>query len=145
MTTPLLRSLAHKAMSQTRSPWMNCQPDSRHLFRDGLAFNAQNPPGPSFNYVAVLGIALPLDEVIKQADAFFAGKEGGYGVLVEGEIGHTLETELRAGGWKVFEDEPALVIPDLQVDVLQKAQKIPKELTIRPVEDQSTLDDYHET
>jgi ribosomal protein S18 acetylase RimI-like enzyme len=145
MTTPLLRRLAHKAMSQTRSPWTRCHPDSRHLFRNGVAFNAQNPPGPSFNYVAVLGVTLPLDEVVKQADAFFAGKEGGYGVLVEGDIGHPLEIELRERGWKVFEDEPALVIPELRLDALEKANHTPQELDIRRVEDQSSLDEFDET
>ena len=65
MTTPLLRQLAHKAMAQTPSPWHRHQPQARHLFQDGLAFNAVNPPGPSFNYVAVLGITKTLDEVVE--------------------------------------------------------------------------------
>jgi ribosomal protein S18 acetylase RimI-like enzyme len=145
MTTPLLRQLAHKAMAQTPSPWHRHQPQARHLFQGGLAFNAVDPPGPSFNYVAVLGITRPLDEVVSQADAFFDGKPGGYGVLVEGDIGHPLEEELRRRGWKVFEDEPALVIPDLSPQTLESAQHIPSDLTICLVENETTLRDYDET
>src|SRR5258708_13677837 len=139
MTTPLLRRLAHKALSQTRSPETRGHPDSRHLFRNGIAFNAQNPPGPSFNYVAVLGVTLPLDEVIKQADAFFAGKEGGYGILVEGDIGHPLETELRAGGLKEFHDQPTLIITNLRPDAVQKPHLHPAQLTLAPRPPQTHL------
>jgi hypothetical protein len=132
-------------MAQTRSPWNRHQPQARHLFQDGLAFNATDPAGPSFNYVAVLGISMPLDEVVKRADAFFAGKDGGYGVLVEGDIGSPLEAELRQRGWRVFEDEPALVIPGLSPQALESAQQVPTELTIRLVQDETTLHDYEET
>jgi ribosomal protein S18 acetylase RimI-like enzyme len=145
MTTALLRQVAHKAMAQTRSPWTRCQPQARHLFQDGIAFNAMDPQGPSFNFVAVLGVTMPLDEVVSRADAFFAGKPGGYGVLVEGDIGHPLEEELRRRGWKVFEDEPALVIPALSRQTLESAQHVPADLTIRLVQDEATLRDYDET
>src|SRR5258708_37023095 len=109
MTTPLLRRLAHKAMSQTRSPWTRCHPDSRHLFRNGIAFNAQNPPGPSFNYVAVLAVTVPLAEAVKQADAFFAAKERRYGEPVQVESVDPLQTDLREGGSKVVDDRAAVV------------------------------------
>src|SRR5581483_1089084 len=57
--------------------------------------------------------ARALDELLPVARDFFADCDKGWGVLVEGDAGHPMEAELRERGWKVDEDEPAFVMPDI--------------------------------
>jgi GNAT superfamily N-acetyltransferase len=85
-------------------------------------------PGPGFNFAAVLRADAPtLDELLPVGREFFAGREKGWGVLVEGDAGHPMEAELHTCGWAVDEDEPAFVLPDLAT---VSARAIP-ELSIR--------------
>jgi GNAT superfamily N-acetyltransferase len=69
--------------------------------------------GPALNKVAAVGPAPPLARILELADNFFGPDAGGFGIVVEGDVGHSVEAELRAAGWKVFEDEPALVLPSI--------------------------------
>lgn len=139
MTPDELRYSAHQAMSLLPSPWLRYH-NGRHAVRDGVGLNAQDPPGPSFNYAAVLGVDRSLDHVVRLADEFFAGREGSYGILVEGDAGCSLEAELRSRGWAVFEDEPALVRPTLS-DIAPDSGTHP-ELMIRMVSGESELSDF---
>jgi GNAT superfamily N-acetyltransferase len=106
-----LRQIAHDVLARTFPPWLRHQKRGRFALTEGVALRATDMAGPSFNFAAVLGPAPPLGRVLEIADAFFAGREGDYGVLVEGDAGHPAEAELKARGWVVFEDEPALVLP----------------------------------
>ncbi len=108
-----LRRIAHRAMAQAPSPLLRYQRRGRHLERDGVAFTTQDYAGPGFNFAAVLGPAPPLDHILDVARDFFAGCEGGYGILVEADAGHPVEAELKTRGWPIAEDEPALVLPFL--------------------------------
>jgi ribosomal protein S18 acetylase RimI-like enzyme len=87
--------------------------------------------------VAVLGPAPPLGRVLEMADEYFAGVPGAYGVLVEADAGHPAEGELRAHGWRVVEDEPALVLP-----ALPPIPPGPPGLEVRRVADEATRRDF---
>src|SRR5262245_5093142 len=105
-----LRAVVHHAMALAPLPTMRYQKNARHMVRDGVAYRRQDFPDPGFNFAAVLGPAPPLDRIVEVAEDFFAGLGGAYGILVEGDAGHPLESELRAAGWRIAEDEPALVL-----------------------------------
>src|SRR5438132_1415237 len=109
MTPSDLRPIAHEALALAAMPLLKHQSAGRHRRRGGVAFTAMNIPGPGHNFVAVLGPAPPLADLLAEADDFFPGGRGSYGVLVEGGAGHPAEAELRRPGWSVAEDEPALV------------------------------------
>jgi GNAT superfamily N-acetyltransferase len=144
MTHDDRRALAHQALALSSSPWLR-HVRGRHLVQHGIAFNSQEPQGPSFNYAAVLIVKPPLDRVLALADAFFAGREGGYGVLVEGDVGHPLEAELRARGWKVFEDEPALILPAIPPRDELLALSGRADLSIQIVSDEARMQDWRQT
>lgn len=141
MSDDLLRRLAHEAMSLAPSPWLRYH-KGRHVIQDGIALHLQEPGGPSFNYAAVLTVTPTLARVQALADAFFAGHKGGYGILVEGDAGHPLEAELRERGWVVFEDEPALVMPNLVMPNVQLAEELKDRLQIFLVADEAGLADF---
>ncbi len=111
MTSKDLRQLAHDALARTPPPWLRYQKQGRFALQEGIALRATDMPGPSFNFAAVLGPPQPLDRILTIANAFFTDQAGGYGILVEGDSGHPTEDELKARGWVIFEDEPALVLP----------------------------------
>jgi hypothetical protein len=69
--------------------------------------------GPALNKVAVVAPSPPLPRVLELAEGFFGGESGGFGVVLEADAGHPVEDELRAAGWEVFEDEPALLLPSV--------------------------------
>jgi ribosomal protein S18 acetylase RimI-like enzyme len=71
-----------------------------------------------------------LARVVELADGFFGPESGGYGIVVEADAGHPIEAELRAAGWKVFEDEPALVFPSIPA-----APPLPAGLEVKRVRD----------
>jgi len=106
-----LRAIAHRAMALGPFPWLRHCLDGRHEVKEGIAFTAQDMPGPGFNFAAVVGPAPPPERVFALAAAFFAGRAGGYGILVEADAGHPVEAAMQARGWTVAEDEPALVLP----------------------------------
>jgi GNAT superfamily N-acetyltransferase len=104
------------------------QKNGRYALREGVALTDCGMPVPGFKKAAVLGPAPPLERVREMAVAFFGGND--YGVLVEADAGHPVEAELRAAGWAVAEDEPALVL-----SALPEPPPAPPELTIRRVTD----------
>jgi GNAT superfamily N-acetyltransferase len=132
-----LRTLAHRAMVLLPSPMLRYHRDGRHEVRDGVAFNRTDWPGPSFNFAGVIGPTPPLGGVLDVAGRFFAGRSDGYGVLVEGDAGHPVEDELKARGWTVFEDEPALVMPTIPT-----FPPLPDELSVRHATDPAAVAEY---
>ncbi|MBX9628210.1 MAG: GNAT family N-acetyltransferase [Gemmataceae bacterium] len=116
MTQPAadLRPIAHAALSLTEPPYLKHYKRSRYRLWNGVALHASELPGAGFNFAAVLRPDAPsLDELLPVAREFFADADKGWGILVEGDAGHPMEAELRARGWRVDEDEPAYVLPDL--------------------------------
>ena len=123
-----LRLIAHRGLALRPSPMLRHQKNGRCALREGVALTDWGLPVPSFKKAAVLGPAPPLGRVRELAAEFFGGND--FGILVEADAGHPVEAELRAGGWAVAEDEPALVLP-----ALPEPPPVPPELTIRRVSD----------
>jgi RimJ/RimL family protein N-acetyltransferase len=73
------------------------------------------PVGPDLNKAQVVNPSPPLARILELAGEFFGPESGGFGVVVEADAGHPVEAELRAAGWEVFEDEPALVLTPIPV------------------------------
>jgi len=97
---------------------------------------AGGQPGPDFNYAVVLGPEPP-ERVFALASAFFADT-GGYAVVVEAGAASETEAALQAGGWKLDEEEPALVLPALPASLPAG----PDELEIRRVTDEAVFEDF---
>lgn len=91
-------------------------------------------PGPDYNFVTVLGPATP-EHVFARAEAFYGGEP--YGVIVEVEQAGTLEAALRAAGWELDEEEPALVLTPLP-----PGPPPPAELAIQRVATEAALDAF---
>lgn len=96
----------------------------RHAVHGDLVLTAVSGPGPQCNTAAVLGPE-PAERVFALAAAFFAGAE--YSIIVEADTAPTLEEDLRARGWRLDEEEPALVLSPIPLPI---AALTPSELTI---------------
>lgn len=94
------------------------------MVHDDLVLTAMGGAGPDFNTMAVFG-PVPPERAFTLADAFFGT---GYSVTVESETAGPVEEALRARGWQLDEEEPALVLAAIPV-----GPPPPPELTIRPV------------
>jgi ribosomal protein S18 acetylase RimI-like enzyme len=105
--------IAHKGLLIGRSPLLRLNAAARSAEVEGVVMRCWGPVGPALNKVAVVGPAPPLQRILELANAFFGSDSVGFGIVVEADAGHPLETELRAAGWRVFEDEPALVLPSI--------------------------------
>ena len=135
--TPTARDTAHAALCLTEPPYLKHYHSGRFRVWSGVSFVASELPGPGFNFAAVLRDNAPsLDEVLPVAREFFGGSA--WGVLVEGGAGHPMEAELLASGWKVDEDEPAYVLPDLAA----LGPPAASELTFRLANSQADADAY---
>jgi GNAT superfamily N-acetyltransferase len=108
-----IRQLAHAALALNPPPQRRYRRDCGFVVRDGVAYIRQELPGPGFNWAAALGPPIRLDDIRRFGDTFFAGRDGGWGVLVEADAGHPVEAEIRQRGWAIAEDEPAFVLPSL--------------------------------
>jgi GNAT superfamily N-acetyltransferase len=135
-----LRDVLYRALVPAAPPWLRFSRRGKRELHEGVAFVAQDLPGPSFNKVTVLGPSPPLDRLLERAAAFYAGRDDGFGVLVEADAGHPLEAELRARGWRVEEDEPALVMPDIPA-----SPPMPVGLEVSCVADEAGLDALRDT
>lgn len=115
---PDLRRIAHDSLSLTEPPYLKHYRRGRFRSWNGVGFTGSVLPGPGFNFAAVLERPAPtLDELLPVARDFFSDCDKGWGVLVEGDAGHPMEDELRARGWKIDEDEPAFVMPDITAGI----------------------------
>ena len=108
-----LRRIAHAALSLSESAFLKHYRHGRFRVWNGVAMTGSELPGPGFNFAACLDPTPPLDEFLPVAREFFAHAEQGWGVLVEGDAGHSIEAEVKARGWVVAEDEPAFVLLSL--------------------------------
>ena len=106
-------AIAHEGLLLGPSPMMRHNPLARRAERDGIVMTCWGPVGPALNKVQVIKPSPPLALILDLAAEFFGPDSGGFGVVVEADAGHPVEAELRAAGWEVFEDEPALVLAPL--------------------------------
>ncbi len=130
MTRSEMVVAAHRGLLIGPSPLLRHTPAGRQLEADGVVMRYWGPVGPDLNKAAVVSPSPPLARVVEVADAFFGPDSGGYGIVVEGDAGHPVEAELRAAGWRVFEDEAAMVLP-----VIPDPAPLPIGLVIERVRD----------
>jgi GNAT superfamily N-acetyltransferase len=135
-----LRQIAHDALALNPPPIFRYKRDADFAVRDGVAFIRQELPGPGFNWAAAVGEPVSLHQIRRFGDTFFAGRDGGWGVLVEADTGHPVESEIRNLGWAVAEEEPAFVMP-----ALPRLKTPPADLAIRRVSDGAGLRTFTET
>ena len=113
MTLEELAPIAHRGLLLRPSSLLRTQRGGRHEMREGVALFSWGMSGPSFNKAVALGPTPSLDRILELAVAFFGNAQAGFGVLVHADTGHPVEAELRARGWAIVEDEPALVMPTI--------------------------------
>jgi ribosomal protein S18 acetylase RimI-like enzyme len=130
MTHLEMIATAHKGLLLGPSPLLQHQPAGRRLEIEGGVLTCWGPFGSALNKVAVVGPSPALARIVEVATRFFGPEAGGYGIVVEADAGHPVEAELRAAGWKVFEDEAALVAPDIGA-----VPPLPAGLEVKPVRD----------
>ncbi len=99
----------------------------RHAVHGDLVLTAVSGPGPPCNTAAVLGPE-PAERVFALATAFFAGAE--YSILIEADTAQPMEEALRARGWRLDEEEPALALSPIPLPL---PAATPPGLTIRQV------------
>ncbi len=92
--------------------------------------------GLDFHHALVLG-PVASERVFALAATFFEGK-GGYHVELDVKAAGEVERALLSQGWRLDEEEPALVLPELP----PVAPPAPTELDIRPVTDEAGLADF---
>src|SRR3989442_400690 len=119
---------AHKCLLLGPSPLLRHNPAGRRAESEGVVLNCWGAFGPDLNKVAVVGPSPSLARILELAAGFFGADSGGFGIVVEADAGHPVEAELRAAGWQVFEDEPALVFP-----CIPPAPPLPAGLEGKPV------------
>ena len=131
-----LRAVVHASLL-TPSPLERYRPNPVRRERHGdLALLATGSPGPDFNYSIALGPVAP-ERAFALAEAFF-GDPAGYSAVVEVETAGPVEEELIARGWRLVEEEPALVLPRLPDPIPAP----PVGLDIRRVTDEAGLADF---
>jgi len=110
-------------------------PPRRATYGDALLL-ALGDGADDLREVIVLGPSVP-GEVFALAAAFF-GAEARYGVIVDAATAAPMEAALRAGGWHLDEEEPALVLTPLP----EAVPPPPPGLVIRLVTDEAGLADF---
>jgi ribosomal protein S18 acetylase RimI-like enzyme len=130
MTHPEMIGVAHEGLLLGPSPLLRHYPAGRQLEREGVVLRCWGPFGPSLNKVAVVGESPSLVRILQLAHEFFGPDSGGFGIVVEADANHPVEAALRATGWMVFEDEPALVLP-----FIPDAPPLPTGLEVKRVRD----------
>jgi GNAT superfamily N-acetyltransferase len=135
-----LSQLAHKALALNPPTLFRYKRDAEFVLRDGVAYIRQELPGPGFNWAAAIGVPVTLDQIRRFGDTFFASRDGGWGVLVEADAGHPVESEIRNRGWAIAEDEPAFVMPAMPVP-----ENPPADLMVRRVKNVAGLRAFTET
>jgi len=113
MTRKEMIAAVHKGLLLGPSPLLRHNPGGRSAEIEGVVLSHWGPHGPALNKVAVVASSPPLPRIVELADGFFGPESGGFGIVLEADAGHPVEAELRAAGWEVFEDEPALLLPSI--------------------------------
>ncbi|MCA1668495.1 MAG: GNAT family N-acetyltransferase [Thermomicrobia bacterium] len=102
-----LRSIVHTPLLVPSPLQPYRREPGRHAIHDDLVLTASGGSGPDFNSAFVLG-PIPPERVFALADAFFDAT--GYSIVVEVESAGPMEDDLRARGWQMDEEEPALAL-----------------------------------
>jgi GNAT superfamily N-acetyltransferase len=133
-TPEVCREIAHAALVLP-SPLDRYRPNPGWRAAHGaFTLVADGDRGPAFNRVVVLGPVVP-DHVFAPADAFFAYS---FSIVIERGVADPLETVLQARGWRLDEEEPALVLAPIP----DASPHAPADLDIRQVVDAAGLADF---
>jgi ribosomal protein S18 acetylase RimI-like enzyme len=132
MTRQEMIAIAHQGLLLGSSPMLQQTTGGRRIEMEGVVLTCCGPFGPALNKVAVVGRAPPLARILELAAGFFGPESGGFGIVVEADAGHPVEAELQAAGWKVFEDEPVLVL-----HAIPAPPPLPHGLTVKRIADDS--------
>jgi GNAT superfamily N-acetyltransferase len=131
-----LRGIVHTAL-MTPSPLGRYRPEpSRRAVHDDVMLVAIGSPDGGFREALVVGPSSP-ERVFALAEEFF-GAGARYSVTVEVEAAPPMEAALRAAGWRLDEEEPALVLTPLP----EAVPPPPPGLDIRAVTDAAGLADF---
>ena len=134
--TDELRAIIHTAL-MTPSPlgryWLE---PPRQVVQDDVILVAIGPPDGGFREALVVGSSAP-ERVFALAEEFF-GHGARYRVAVEVEAAQPMERALHAGGWRLDEEEPALVLTPLPATIPAP----PPDLRIRSVTEEAELADF---
>ncbi|MGI8690241.1 MAG: GNAT family N-acetyltransferase [Thermomicrobiales bacterium] len=130
-----LRSIVRTPL-RVPSPLQRYRPDpGRHaIYDDNLVLTAGGGPGPDFNGAFVLG-PMPPERFFALADEFFDAAD--YAIIVESDTAQPVEDAIRARGWQLDEEEPALALAPIPAP-----PPPPTGLTIRPVTTDAELADF---
>lgn len=105
-----LRALVRTPL-RVPSPLQRYRPEpGRFAVHEGLVLTASGGTDPAFNSVVVFD-PLPAEQVFDRARAFFGDVP--YSVVVESDAAWPTEAAVRARGWVLDEEEPALVLTPL--------------------------------
>ena len=131
-----LRAIVRRAL-RAPVPLTRYRPNpARRAVHDDVLLLALGDDADDFREVIVLGPASPA-WVFELAAGFF-GAGARYGVAVDAEAAAPMEAALRAGGWRLDVEEPALVMTPLPATVPPP----PLGLDIRRVTDAAGLADF---
>lgn len=131
-----LRTIVHAAVL-TPSPIRAYRPERGRQERfGGVVLHATGGAAPEFNIVFVLGAEAP-ERVFAMAETF-SGPAVRFSVTVEVESATSVEATLRAGGWRLDEEEPALALALIPA----APPAPPAELQIQLVRDAPTFEAF---
>ncbi len=131
-----LRAIVRRAL-QSPLPLTRYRPSPpRRALHDDVLLLALGDGADDFREVIVLGPSSP-EQVFGLATDFF-GAGARYSVVVDAEAAAPMEAALRAGGWHLDEEEPALVMTPLPAIV----PPLPPGRDIRLVTDAAGLADF---
>ena len=136
---PHLRTYMHRVLlgPSALGPFQPHPP--RRAVDGGVILLAGEPPGPEFRHVLVIGPE-PAERVFALAAEFFGspaapGEPQGFTVELEVESAPAVDAALRARGWQLVEEEPALVL----APVPEVVPSPPPGLDVRRVADEEGL------
>ena len=109
---------------------------SRRAAYGAFTLVADGDQGSTFNRAVVLGPVAP-ERLFAMADAFFADS---FSVVIESGAAAVLERVLQVRGWRLDEEEPALVLAPIP----EAGPPAPADLDIRQVVDTAGLADFRQ-
>ena len=133
-----LRRVSQLVRGLAPSPQLRYQREGRYVLRDGVALIGCDVHDPTNNVAVVLGPAPEPERILALAAEFFGTRPGGWGVVVEAGAEHPVELELRARGWRIAEEEPALLLTPIPAAPAQ-----PPDFEIRRVTTEASLYDFY--
>lgn len=129
-----LRAILHAAAQVPPPPFKYGPAPTRHRIHPGLLLLASGPDGGAGEHAALLFKPITLVQFFGWTTAFF-GTEHPFSVTVEVGIADPIEAAIQHQGWRLAEEEPALVLARIP----STFPAAPPELAIVRVQDEPAL------